>query len=32
MLLSGMAITLVLPYAIYQQNELGVIPVKRKQH
>ena len=31
MLLSGIADTLVLPYTIYQQNELGVIPVKRKQ-
>jgi|GEM_PF-6657474 len=31
MLLSELADTLVLPYTIYQQNELGVIPVTRKQ-
>lgn len=31
MLLSGITDTLVLPYTIYQQNELGVIPVTRKQ-
>jgi len=30
MLLSGIART-DLPYTTYQQNELGVIPVKRKQ-
>ncbi len=31
MLLSVITDTLVLPYTIYQQNELGVIPVTRKQ-
>ncbi|SET34441.1 YceK/YidQ family lipoprotein [Pseudomonas graminis] len=31
MLLSGITDTLVLPYTIYQQNELGVVPVKRNQ-